>query len=425
MCQRDGQSIKCDWTITVTNAGPAQFNGNIVLNETLPGEPVNASWNAPWTCAGVGGGGGAICTHNNATIQSGNSVVLNLTTFFSPALARQNNCQLTNLVEIAQPAGNTPKNTDASDDTAQATASVEPAVCRTYPPPAPQQCPPGYRYDDGACVPRTQPPGPGIIIPPLPPPVVVDCPAGTREVSSTRAHHLRGEGWTVLRYNGSWCVRPPREPNCPAGYEEVPSSRINLLREKGWTITQATRGKWCGRPGSRPEWKTCPDGTRVPIGRRCETRTKCWDGSIASSPAQCPPRTHRCPDGSIVPLGRKCPPRLHTCWNGKKVLSPSMCPPRREPCGRGYTGFKPNCKPITRPCPRGTIGPGQPNCRKITVHKPCPPGTVGKYQPNCRKITVRQPCPRGTIGKFQPNCRPIPRQPNKPNFKSGQNSNLR
>lgn len=425
MCQRDGQSIKCDWTITVTNAGPAQFNGNIVLNETLPGEPVNASWNAPWTCAGVGGGGGAICTHNNATIQPGNSVVLNLTTFFSPALARQNNCQLTNLVEIAQPAGNTPKNTDASDDTAQATASVEPAVCRTYPPPAPQQCPPGYRYNDGACVPRTQPPGPGIIIPPLPPPVVVDCPAGTREVSSTRAHHLRGEGWTVLRYNGSWCVRPPREPNCPAGYEEVPSSRINLLRQKGWTITQATRGKWCGRPGSRPEWKTCPDGTRVPIGRRCETRTTCWDGSIASSPAQCPPRTNRCPDGSIVPFGRKCPPRLHTCWNGKKVLSPSMCPPRREPCGRGYTGFKPNCKPITRPCPRGTIGPGQPNCRKITVHKPCPPGTVGKYQPNCRKITVRQPCPRGTIGKFQPNCRPIPRQPNKPNFKPGQNSNLR
>jgi len=45
-----GQSTP--FTITVTNAGPATFNGPIVVRETLPGEPANASWNAPWTCDG-------------------------------------------------------------------------------------------------------------------------------------------------------------------------------------------------------------------------------------------------------------------------------------------------------------------------------------------------------------------------------------
>jgi len=445
-CPREGGGFRCDWTIDVRNTGPGDFNGNIILNETLPGEPVDASWNAPWNCVGAGGGGGAICTHNNASIPAGGHVELNLSTLFSPAQVRQLQCNLVNLVEIAQPAGNTPKNTDPSDDTAQAAASVDTAVCQ--PPPVPQQCPPGYRYDDGVCVPRREPPGPGIIVPPpvLPPRVVDECPAGMREVSSMRAHYLRRQGWTVHRYHGLWCVKPPREPECPLGYEEVPRSRIDILRNRGWIITRAARGKWCGKPGSKPEWKVCPDGTRVPIGKRCERGVKCWDGSTASSPRQCPPRTHKCPDGSVVPLGKKCPPRLHTCWNGKKVLSPSMCPPQRVPCGRGFTGFKPNCKKIVKPCPPGTVGSGQPNCRKITarkpcppgtigkfqpncrkitVRKPCPPGTIGKFQPNCRKITVRKPCPRGTIGKFQPNCKPITRQPGKPTFKPGQKPNIR
>ncbi|MGD9667939.1 MAG: hypothetical protein AB7U75_02670 [Hyphomicrobiaceae bacterium] len=424
VCVHQKNGFKCVWNIVVENTGPGPFNGNIILNETLPGEPLSASWNAPWNCVGAGGGGGAICTYNNAAIANGGQILLNLTTFFSRDLVEQSQCKLTNLVEIAQPAGGTAKNTDAADDTAQATASVDPSICRTTPPPPqPQQCPPGYHYDDGACVPRTQPPGPSIVPPLPPPPVVDDCPAGMNDVSSTRAHHLRRQGWTVHRYNGQWCVQPPREPDCPSGYEEVPQSRIDILRKKGWTITRAARGKWCGRPGAKPEWKFCPDGTRVPIGRRCEHGVKCWDGSTAPSQRQCPPRTHRCPDGSVMPLGRKCPPQLHTCWNGKKVLSPSMCPPRRVPCGPGFTGYKPNCKKIVRPCPPGTVGPGRPNCKKIV--RPCPPGTVGPGRPNCRKVNVRKPCPRGTIGKYQPHCKAVKKQPHKPIFKPGQKLNLR
>ena len=422
LCQRTSLGFKCDWTIAVTNTGPAPFNGPVVVNEALPGEPANAAWNAPWTCVG-NGGGGAACSHPNVALPQGGTLTLNLTTLFPLSVINANQCKLTNLVEIAQPAGGTPKNTDATDDTAQATASVDPAICQ--PPSAPPQCPPGYRYGDGECVPKTQPPGPVIIPPslppsrPPPPPTVEECPAGMSDVSSTRAHHLRSQGWRVLRFHGQWCVSPPRESSCPAGYEQVPQSRIDMLRRKGWTITQAGRATWCGRPG-----RQCPRGTHLeegrcvpnaPVcdaacqcrksggrwnGRTCVRGTTCWDGSSAPSMRQCPPRTHRCPDGSRLPIGRKCPPRLHTCWNGRKVVNPSLCPPRRIPCGHGYTGFKPNCKKIVRPCPRGTVGPGQPNCRKIIVRKPCPRGTVGTFQPNCRPI--RRPPPSGPIMRQAP-----------------------
>ncbi|MFV0368354.1 MAG: hypothetical protein ACK5KM_07845, partial [Hyphomicrobiaceae bacterium] len=88
--------------------------------------------------------------------------------------------------------------------------------------------------------------------------------------------------------------------------------------------------------------------------------------------------------------GKSCPPRLHRCWNGKMVKNAHLCPPRRVPC------------------PRGTVGKYQPNCKKV-VKPPqrCPRGTIGRY-PNCKKLPViklPKRCPKGTVGKF-PNCKP-------------------
>lgn len=501
MCVRTGDGFKCDWTIVVENTGPDAFNGSIVLNETLPGEPLNASWNAPWNCVGAGGGGGAICTHPNAAIDLGGGVQLNLTTFFSLDLVKQSQCKLTNLAEIAQPAGSTPENTDASDDTAQATASVDAEVCQTYPPPQPPeppQCPPGYIYDDGQCVPKggecprgwsktpvrgkccppakpwngrqcegDEPPGIIYPIPPPPPPPEIDCPRGMKEVSSTRAHFLRRQGWTVRRYRGLWCVKPPVETQCPAGYEEVPRSRIDVLRDKGWTITRVDRGKWCGK---EPAVQSCPSGmTRVPRASVPSRMRAGWrllrlrNGQWCGKPGkQCPPRTHL-DDGECVPdRVRECNPPLvgkwpncrrpnpvcgdkcqcerkgriwkngrcftgFQCWNGNVVASRAACPP--QPCGRGFTGYKPNCKPIPNPaeeckkkggrwfrgrcvirqvtCWDGSKAPSRRQCPPR--RQPCPPGTVGKYKPHCK--VIRKPCPPGTIGKFQPNCRKIVRKP--------------
>ena len=479
LCPRTEQGYRCDWVIDLENTGPGDFTGNISLTETVPGEPVDAAWNAPWNCVGAGGGGGAICTHNNASIPAGGHLQLNLSTLYSLDQVRQMQCRLVNLVEIAQPAGNTPKNTNAGDDTAQAMASVDPQVCQTFPPPVPAQCPPGYEFDDGQCVPKSTqcpsgwtrtpvkgkccPPGerwngrtcserpiepPGLIdpIPPVIPPVT--CPLGMNEVSSLRAHYLREQGWTVRRLPGLWCVKPPRETPCPPGFEEVPQSRISALRERGWVIRSVDRGKWCGKPGKEcplntryingecvpvgPPLRTCPDGSKVIVGKPCPERPSCeargmvgkWPNCrpVETCDAACQCRksggtwSHgkcqhgvTCWDGSKAPSLRRCPPRTHKCWNGQVLPHGKQCPPQRVPCGPGFTGYKPNCKPIAKPCPPGTVGPGQPKCRKIQVRVPCPPGTIGKYQPNCRRIQA-------------PNK---PRPQFKPNFRPGQKLNLR
>ena len=447
VCPRTSEGFKCDWTIVVRNTGPGPFNGQIVLNETLPGEPSNASWNAPWNCVGGGGGGGgAICTHPNVALPMNGSVTLNLTTLFPLAVAKANQCQLTNLVEIAKPVGGSPKNTDASDDTAQATASVDPIACRGYPPPA--RCPPGYEYDDGDCVPKggqcprgwTKTPirgkccppdepwnrrlgkcggiePPGIIDPiPPPPPPRVDCPRDMKEVSAQRARILRSRGWLVERFGRrTWCAKPPVRIDCPRGMDPVPSSRIAYLKGKGWTLIRIRTGQWCGKPGRTEPICDAQCQCKKKGGRwshgQCQTGHVCWNGKTVSNPRLCPPRTHKCWNGQVLPIGKSCPPRLHKCWNGKMVPNPRLCPPRLHRCWNGKMVKSPRlCPPRRIPCPRGTVGKYQPNCKKI-VKPPqrCPRGTIGRY-PNCKKLPViklPKKCPNGTYGRF-PNCKPRP-----------------
>ncbi|HEY7646292.1 MAG TPA: hypothetical protein VH858_14710, partial [Hyphomicrobiales bacterium] len=63
-CSRSGDDWWCSYLIRVINTGPGFYHGSIKVEEALPAEPLDAHWNAPWNCVGLGGGGGgAVCTH--------------------------------------------------------------------------------------------------------------------------------------------------------------------------------------------------------------------------------------------------------------------------------------------------------------------------------------------------------------------------
>ncbi len=57
VCTKVAQGWKCGYDITVENTGPGVYKDWIELKETLPAEPVTASWNLGWNCQGTGGGG--------------------------------------------------------------------------------------------------------------------------------------------------------------------------------------------------------------------------------------------------------------------------------------------------------------------------------------------------------------------------------
>lgn len=57
----------------------------------------------------------------------------------------------------------------------------------------------------------------------------------------------------------------------------------------------------------------------------------CWDGSEASSLAECPPKTPKtkvCWDKSVVAKSVPCPIKPIVCWDSTTVISPVTCPPK-------------------------------------------------------------------------------------------------
>lgn len=480
---QDGHAF-CKYLVRVINEGPAPYFGILRVLDTAPAGAEILVPPGPWAFDPQAGNT-RLAKLNGVMMPVNSAKSFQIWLKLSMAEVRANECAIRNVAKIIAAPGGSPNNTNAGDDEDDAWMGAPAEICRRTPPPVPAQCPPGYEFDDGQCVPKSTqcpsgwtrtpvkgkccPPGerwngrtcserpiepPGLIdpIPPVIPPVT--CPLGMNEVSSLRAHYLREQGWTVRRLPGLWCVKPPRETPCPPGFEEVPQSRVSALRERGWVIRSVDRGKWCGKPGKEcplntryingecvpvgPPLRTCPDGSKVIVGKPCPERPSCeargmvgkWPNCrpVETCDAACQCRksggtwSHgkcqhgvTCWDGSKAPSLRRCPPRTHKCWNGQVLPYGKQCPPQRVPCGPGFTGYKPNCKPIAKPCPPGTVGPGQPKCRKIQVRVPCPPGTIGKYQPNCRRIQAPN--------KPKPQIRP--NQQIKPNFRPGQKLNLR
>ena len=65
-CTRSGNDWWCSYLIRVINTGPGFYHGPLTVEEALPAEPLDAQWNVPWNCVGLGGGGGgAVCKRAN------------------------------------------------------------------------------------------------------------------------------------------------------------------------------------------------------------------------------------------------------------------------------------------------------------------------------------------------------------------------
>ncbi|WP_119391985.1 hypothetical protein [Taklimakanibacter lacteus] len=356
-----GQNTK--FTITVTNEGPGVYKAPIELRDTLFDgaivEPSNGSWSDPWVCEGqsaLGHPEQGICKHPEVELDPGENVVLELeieapNSFVAPS-GSQVKCGYKNKAEITRPAGGSPKNTNAGDDTAFAEAKFAPFELHgtTFcglgltTPPASQSCPQGWSRTPiaGKC-----------------------CPPNSRW-NGERCSRVKVKTPEVCPENtvGKYpdCREIDVPERCRGGMERVDGE---CQCPKG---TRFIDGK-CRIPTSEP--KSCPAGTRgkYPDCRKidCPANQRWIDGAC------------RC----AYPLK----------WNGKRCVAeePKTCP-------ADSVGKYPNCR-----CKRGTVGePG--NCKRIVEPRKCPADSVGKY-PNCR-------CKRGTAGE-PGNCKRIIIEPRK------------
>jgi len=406
-----GQNTK--FTITVTNQGPGVFNAPIEIRDTLFDgaivEPLNGSWSAPWVCEGqsaVGHPEQGLCTHPQVQLDPGESVVLDLeieapNSFVAPS-GSQVKCGYQNKAEITRPAGGSPKNTNAGDDTAFADAEFAPfekhgtTFCGLGLTTPPAECPQGWSHT----------PVPGKCCPP-------------------------NSGWDGERCKRN--VKPPKacpansvgnypDCRCQSGYTGTPPNcrKIDVPQCKGGMDlidgecrcprgTKLIDGK-CRIPSSGP--KSCGPN-EVGIYPDC----RCAKG-FAGEPPNCRPRL--CPPGTQgkfpdcrridcpanqqwIDGGCRCPYPLK--WNGKRCIAdqPKSCPADslgKYPncrCKPGTTGEPGNCKRVVEPkkCPADSIG-NYPNCR-------CKRGTTGEPG-NCKRIVEPKRCPADSVGNF-PNCR--------------------
>ncbi|MGE3229122.1 MAG: hypothetical protein AB7J30_06760 [Hyphomicrobium sp.] len=370
-----GQSTP--FVITVTNTGPGVFNGPIVVRETLPAEPQNASWPAPWVCEGqtmAGQPNDALCSHPVVALEPNESVTLNLdvempNSYIAPS-GSDVNCGYTNHVAIEVAAGGTPQNTNPADDTA--TAEVLFASFEKH----------GQTFcgiDDVT----TPPPSP-------PPPT---CPQGW-STTPVAGKCCPPRSW----WDGEQCSKdepPAGDDDCPADFTGTPPNcrRIIIIDPPKCVV------KSCGRDAT---WD----------GKKCACVAKrCPEGTTGDYP-KCKPVG--CPKGMIgKPPNCRKPPT--TCGAGFKGTPPNCTkivvdPPK---CPKGFSGRPPNCKKVPPPaCPKGFRGT-PPNCKRVVVDPPkaCPKGMVGK-PPNCRKPPPRV-CPPGFTGK-PPACKPVQKPKVKP-----------
>ena len=357
------------FVITVTNTGPGVFNGPIVVRETLPAEPQNASWSAPWTCEGQtmsGQPNDALCSHPVVELKPNESVTLNLeveipNSFIAPS-ASDVSCGYTNKVAIEVAASGTPQNTNAADDTATAEvafASFEKhgqTFCGiddvTTPPPPPSTCPQGW----------SKTPVPGKCCPP--------------------------RSW----WDGERCAKDEPPPTC---------KRKTCARDQVWDAGVCRCVDLQCPSGTKGNYPNCKPIVVFPpkcVQKSCG-RTATWDGGKCA----CVPK--QCPDGTtgVFP---KCKPV--TCPKGM-VGSPPNCRKVPTTCASGFRGTPPNCTIVDPPkCPKGTSG-RPPNCKKDPPPT-CPKGFRGT-PPNCKRVIVDPPktCPPDMVGK-PPNCRKPPKE---------------
>ncbi len=440
-CEQQGNGWWCTYLIRVINTGPGDFNGPIEVEEALPAEPLDANWNAPWTCQGTGGAG-AVCKHPVTAMAPNNSKVLTLKVKFSNTVVKDKGCKLPNVAKIKRPVPGSPKNTNAGDDIAGDTALVPEKFCEKKPSNlelqkygAQPQCNiegGKWRCPYGVIVKNT---GPGIYKGKI---VVKDWlpPAASGATMEVLAPWVCDGNAPAITCTHPYVELNPAQQVLMQVFAYVPPStqlQCSLLNTA--RILEA--------PGGSMQNQNAGDDE--------DSATLQFPPLLADGQAYCTP-----PE----PI-KPCPPGFE--WTGDRCVRIGIVPPPPPPsrdCPAGFTGNYPNCKRIVDPapeCPRGTVGK-YPNCRKIEDPTPeCPKGTIGRYPncrkivdetpdctggrilrggrcicpgrriwdgqrcvlrvcppgtrgvfPNCRKIVTDPPrqCPKGTVGRF-PNCRPI------------------
>lgn len=389
------------FVITVTNTGPGVYSGPIVVRETLPVEPSNGSWSAPWACEGqlaVGHPEQGLCTHPPVNLQPGESVTLNMemempNSYVAPSGSAVR-CGYENRVEIVEAEGGSSQNTNAADDTATAEVVFAPFEMHgqkfcgigdvTTPPPPPPACPQGWSKTPvpGKCCPaRTAWDGERC---------ARDLPPGTCKPKKCDRDQVWDVG--VCRCVDIHCPKgtvgtyPNCKPiGCPAGFTGMPPNckPIVVFPPKCVQKTCGRNATWDGAKCACVA-KKCPDGT-TGVYPKCKPES-CPKGMVGT-----PPNCRKVPT-TCGPGFRGTPP------NCTKIVDPPKCP-------KGFSGRPPNCKKDPPPtCPKGFRGT-PPNCKRVVVDPPrtCPPGMVGK-PPNCRKPP--KVCPPGTTGT-PPKCKPI------------------
>ena len=260
-CSDGGQiplpHVGCSFTVTVTNEGPEAFSGPIAVEDT-PNSPTNvAAHGAGWACNPSLPPGGATATcHTTSPIMLpvGSAISFTSDVTIPTAAATSLGCKFKNTARIVAPLG-APDNTSATDDISTEPASIPASLCPTgssgpmiYAPPSPKPCPPGYRFDDGACKSKGRP-GSG----PQPKP----CPKGT--VGERPDCHPLAE----CEYGGRW-------PHCH------PKPRRQIVCEYG--------GRW---PHCHPKPRreiVCEDGGRWPRCHRIPPARRCPIGMIGQWP---------------------------------------------------------------------------------------------------------------------------------------------
>ncbi len=457
LCEKQGGGWWCTYQIRVINTGPDVYHGAIEIEEALPAEPLDANWNAPWNCVGMGGGGGATCTHPDTNIAVNASKILTLKVKFANDVVKNKGCKLPNVAKIKKAPGGTDKNTDPGDDIAGDTGVVPEEFCKIEPTNLELQkygAQPQCNIEDGkwrcpySVIVKNM--GPGdyngeIVVKDWLPANAAgatmtvqapwNCVGAAPSITCTHPNVNLPSSQQVLMQ-----VMVMVQPSANAGCSLLNTARI--LQALGGSAQNTNAGDdeasatlefppllaggqaYCHTPvGAQP----CPPGFKWD-GERCERRRFCPQGTTGVWP-DCRTPDRDCPRGWMdTPVNGKCCPPGNP-WNAQtqECERDRTPPPPPQICPSGFRGEYPDCWKPGKPeqcqktarcldgrvwnreacacvCPPGKPWTGKKCGRDVMQPDPvCPKGFVGT-PPNCRPLL--RPCPQGYRG-FIPNCRKI------------------
>jgi hypothetical protein len=386
LCEKHGGGWWCSYDIVVTNTGPGVYNHVIELDEALPAEPLDATWNDPWTCEGLGGGGGgAMCKHPVVEIPVNGTVTLKLRVKFAEDLVKEKLCRLPNVVKIYRPAPGSPINNNPGDDIAGDTAFVPEEICKQ--PPTDLRLHKWGAQAVGCNAQNGQWRCPWIVDV-----TNVGNADYTGKVVVKDWLPPAASGATMQEQGGVWnCVGNAPSVTCTHPATTIkPGQKVFLQM---YVFVDPSKYEGCSLTNTA-QILHAPGGSvqNTNAGNDQESSVLNFQPLLANGRAYC-----YSPEPSTP-----CPPGFR--WGGDSCDRIGITLPPVRLCPAGSVGRYPNCDPVTDDdpdCPPGMVGK-YPNCRQPDPK--CPPGSVGNY-PNCR--TIDPTCPAGTVGTY-PNCRDKP-----------------